>query len=148
MTEPIVAVMSAWIGFAWSCVFLGGTSISLVFHEYGWSSGPIGTVQLYVMTLLHYNTWLTFSTLLVGGLLGFFSSFHQQHVYAKIASKSPNGKAPPEARLIWAAFAGLLFPSSLFVFAWTGRPGICWVVPVISLCTAYWGVSCMFSSIL
>lgn len=38
--------LSIWIGFAWACVFLGGTSVSLVFSQYGWSWGAIGAAQM------------------------------------------------------------------------------------------------------
>lgn len=34
------------------------------------------------------------------------------------------GRAPPEARLYYAAFVGLAFPIGLYGFAWTGRPDV------------------------
>lgn len=41
---------------------------------------------------------------------------------------------PPEQRL-WIAIPGtLLLPISLFLFAWTARPNIHWIVPVIAEC--------------
>jgi hypothetical protein len=46
LTEPIVAALSSWIGFAWAMIFLGGTSVSLVFSQYGWSRGQLGMAQL------------------------------------------------------------------------------------------------------
>ena len=70
---------------------------------------------------------LSFRCLCVGAILGFAANFHQEHIYAKKARKSPTGRAPPEARLYYAAFVGLAFPIGLFGFAWTGRPEIPYV---------------------
>jgi hypothetical protein len=46
VTEPIVTALSAWIGFAWAMIFLGGTSVMLVFQQYGWNQGLLGAAQL------------------------------------------------------------------------------------------------------
>lgn len=83
----------------------------------------------------------------VGALLGFTSNIHQQRLYTREAQRH-GGHAPPEARLYWAAIGGLLFPLGMFVFAWTGRPDIHWIVPMIALCIADWGVYAMFSGVL
>jgi hypothetical protein len=45
LTEPIVTALSAWIGFAWACIFLGGTSVILVFEQYGFNAGELGSMQ-------------------------------------------------------------------------------------------------------
>jgi hypothetical protein len=83
----------------------------------------------------------------VGALLGFTSNLHQQRLYAREAQRQ-GGHAPPEARLYWATIGGLLFPIGMFAFAWTGRPDIHWIVPMIALCIANWGVYAMFSGVL
>lgn len=46
LTEPIVTALSTWIGFAWACLFLGLTSVGLVFRGYGFNDGQAGTMQL------------------------------------------------------------------------------------------------------
>ena len=126
-----MTAISAWVGFAWACMFLGGTSITLVFAERGWHSGQLGSVQMVVF---------------VGAILGFISNYHQQYLYARIAKRN-GGKAPPEARLIWATIGSLLFFAGMFVFAWTGRPDIHWTIPVIALCIANWGIFAIFSGV-
>ncbi|KAK1924866.1 MSF transporter [Papiliotrema laurentii] len=131
VTEPIVTAVSMWFGFAWGCVFMGGTSVTLTFEQYGWNRGQLGSAQVAVF---------------IGGFLGFVSNYHQQYLYRRKAAKC-GGQAPPEARLIWAAYGGLLFPLGLFAFAWTGRPSIPWIVPMIFLCLSYWGIACIFSAI-
>jgi hypothetical protein len=79
--------------------------------------------------------------------LGFASNYHQEHLYAQ-AAKRHGGRAPPEARLYWAAYGGLMFPLAMFAFAWTGRPGVPWQVPAVLLCISNWGVYCMYSGVL
>jgi hypothetical protein len=133
ITEPIVTAISLWIGFAWGCIFLGISSTLLVFGQYGWSSGLTGTSEI---------------TLLVGALFGFASNMHMERVYRRAAAASPTGRAAPEVRLYWAATGGLLFPLCLFVYAWTGRREIHWIVPAIFLSASNWGVYVMYSSVL
>ncbi|WVQ94773.1 hypothetical protein IAU59_001855 [Kwoniella sp. CBS 9459] len=131
-TEPIVTALSLWIGFAWACVFLGGSSIILIFESYGFDAAQAGTFEL---------------TLAIGAFLGFASQQHQEYLYARAARKN-NGRAPPEARLYWAAYGGLMFPLGLYVSAWTGRPEVChWAVPAVALCVSYWGVYCMYCGV-
>ncbi|KAI9636527.1 MSF transporter [Dioszegia hungarica] len=133
VTEPIVSALSAWIAFAWACVFLGGTSILLVFQEYGWNYGQLGMIQI---------------TVLIGGILGAISNRHQEYLFRRSALKpGNNGRSPPEARLYWAAYGGLMFPLAMFVFAWTGRPWIPWAVPAVCLIIANWGIYSMYVGI-
>lgn len=84
---------------------------------------------------------------LIGGILGYCSNFHQDHLYNRAAQRN-GGKAPPEARLYWAAYGGLMFPLAMYAFAWTGRPDIPWPVPALFLCIANWGIFCMYSGVL
>jgi hypothetical protein len=49
-TEPIVTALAVWIGFAWSCLFLSAASTLLVFRQYGWNVGQLGSIQAYVST--------------------------------------------------------------------------------------------------
>lgn len=44
-TEPIVTALSIWIGFAWACLFLSTASTLLVFGQYGWNVGQLGSIQ-------------------------------------------------------------------------------------------------------
>jgi uncharacterized membrane protein len=51
-TEPIVTALAVWIGFAWSCLFLSAASTLLVFRQYGWNVGQLGSIQAYVSITL------------------------------------------------------------------------------------------------
>jgi hypothetical protein len=132
-TEPIVTVLSLWIGFAWAVIYLGGTATMLVFRQYGFSDGLTGSIQAYIG---------------IGGVIGFLSNYHQEHLYRRAAARSVTGHAPPEARLYWAAMGGVLFPVGMLVFAWTGTPDIHWAVPAVMLCISYWGVFCIYLGVL
>jgi len=132
-TEPIVTVLSLWIGFAWAVIYLGGTATILVFRQYGLSDGQVGSIQACIG---------------IGGIVGFLSNYHQERLYRQAGQRAPSGHAPPEARLYWAAVGGLLFPIGTIVFAWTGKPHIHWVVPAIMLCISYWGTFCMYLGVL
>lgn len=68
----------------------------------------------------------------LGAILGFVINYHQEYLYEKRARKSATGRAPPEARLYYAAYVGLAFPLGLYGFAWTGRPDIQCVLPSTS----------------
>lgn len=43
-TEPIVTVISIWVGYLWGTVFLFINSVAIVFGQYGFGSGQAGTV--------------------------------------------------------------------------------------------------------
>ncbi|KIR52444.1 MFS transporter [Cryptococcus gattii Ru294] len=132
VTEPIVSALSAWIGFAWACIFLSQSSILLVFESYGFNAAQAGSFQ---------------TTMAIGAVLGFISQYHQEHLYSRACAKH-NGKAPPEARLYWAAYGGLLFPFALYVYAWTGQAGVVhWAVPGVALVFMNWGVFAMYSGV-
>ncbi|RSH78924.1 uncharacterized protein EHS24_001847 [Apiotrichum porosum] len=130
--EPIVTVLSIWIGFAWAVIYLGGTATILVFRQYGFTDGQTGSVQACIG---------------VGALIGSCTNYHQEYLYRRAAQRSPTGRAPPEARLYWAAIGGVLFPLGTMVFAWTGTPNIHWIVPAIMLCISYWGSYCMYNGV-
>ncbi|KAK8843471.1 hypothetical protein IAR55_007128 [Kwoniella newhampshirensis] len=129
-TEPIVSALSAWIGFAWACIFLGGSSIVLVFESYGFNVAQAASFEI---------------TMGIGAVVGLVSNIHQEYLYRRAGRKSANGRSPPEARLYWAAYGGLMFPLSLYIFGWTGRAGVVhWAVPAVFLIFMNWGVFTMY----
>lgn len=132
-TEPIVTAICLWIGFNWSCMYLGMSSTLLVFGQYGWSYGILGTVQV---------------TTILGGILGLLTSYHQEKLYARACRRSPTGQARPEARLYWAVIGAFVFPACMYAFAWTGRPHIHWIVPAIFLTIAVSAISAMYAGVL
>lgn len=115
--EPVVLSFALWIGFLWGIIFISLEAIPIVFAGYGWDA------EQQHMALL---------TIAVGGIIGYFLNFHQEKLYAATARKA-GGKPPPEARLYYAAAGAVLAPIGLFIFAWTGRPGISPAAPIVGL---------------
>ncbi|PWZ02366.1 MFS general substrate transporter [Testicularia cyperi] len=115
--EPVVLSFALWIGFLWGVIFISFEAIPIVFEGYGWSS-----------TEQH----LALLTIAVGGTLGYLANIHQEKLYARAARKH-GGKPPPEARLYYASAGAILVPIGLFIFAWTGRPSVSPVAPIIGL---------------
>ncbi|WWC91457.1 uncharacterized protein L201_006403 [Kwoniella dendrophila CBS 6074] len=131
-TEPIVTALSLWIGFAWACVFMFGSSVILVFQAYGFNTAQAASFEI---------------TLCIAAFIGFGFQFHQDKLY-RTSAKKHNGKAPPEARLYWAAYGGLMFPLFCFIYAWTGRAGIVhWAVPAVCLIGCYTGIFMMYTGV-
>ena len=67
----------------------------------------------------------------MGAMIGSIGGVYQDKLYIGRATR--NGAAVPELRLFAAAFGGMLFAASTFGFAWTGRPGVPWPVPITLL---------------
>lgn len=72
---------------------------------------------------------------------------HQEYLYRRAGTKH-GGKSPPEARLYYAAYGGLCFPLAMFVFAWTGRPDIHWIVPALALVVSNFGIFTIYAGVL
>ncbi len=127
-------------------IFLGGTSVTLVFSQYGWNTGQLGSAQSQV-PFPPSDPSTDVRAVFIGGLAGYFAGSHQEVLYRKAALRN-GGIAPPEARLYYAAYGGLCFPLGLFVFSWTGRPSIHWIVPAIALCVSNFGIYTIYAGTL
>ncbi|KAI9828260.1 MAG: hypothetical protein M1826_006086 [Phylliscum demangeonii] len=58
-----------------------------------------------------------------------------------------HGLRAPESRLIPALFASVLLPVGLFLFGWTARPSIHWLVPLIGVALVSGVISILFQAI-
>ncbi|KIJ65186.1 hypothetical protein HYDPIDRAFT_175204 [Hydnomerulius pinastri MD-312] len=114
LTEPTVLSFSLWIGFTWGVLFCFIDSISGEMESiYGFSVGERGTA---------------FISITIGSIFGWFANMYQERLYRKYVDKKG-----PEARLCLALVAAFLLPTGMFVYAWTARPSIHWIVPLIGL---------------
>ncbi|EFX00410.1 major facilitator superfamily transporter multidrug resistance [Grosmannia clavigera kw1407] len=116
-TEPIVFVISLYMAIIYGTMYMMFDAFPIVFEEVrGWSAGIGG---------------LAFLGIAVGMVIAVFYAGLDNHFrYAKI-SLAHKGAAPPEARLFSGAIGAVLIPVGLFWFAWTNRPPVHWVVPII-----------------
>ncbi|GAA5968052.1 hypothetical protein JCM11641_003713 [Rhodosporidiobolus odoratus] len=132
-TEPIVAALSAWVGFAWGMVFLFVGAIAHVFEEtYGFNQGQGGTV-------------------LICGFIGaaiscILHNFVQERIFRRALAKG-HGKAAPEVRLYASAVGGILFSVGSFCFAWTAREWIHWIVPCIFIVVVNIGIYSIYLAV-
>ncbi|KAK5113682.1 hypothetical protein LTR62_003309 [Meristemomyces frigidus] len=122
-TEPVVGAFTAYIALNFAMLYGFFTAFPWVFAEaYGFGIKSIG------LTFLGLGV-----ACLVGcGLVILFSKLIFKRQVARSHKEGRGGKVPPESRLYLAMIGGLCLPISLFWFAWTARPGIHWISPVIA----------------
>ncbi|KAL6895351.1 major facilitator superfamily domain-containing protein [Trichoderma longibrachiatum] len=135
-TEPIVLFLSLYIGFDFAVLYAFFASIPLVFQKtYSFNS--------------HQNG-LVFISLGIGALLATATNIlcdrliYQREAKAARA-KGDTGHIAPEHRLYPAMMGSLGVAIGLFWFAWTARPDIHWISPVLALIPFNWGNLCIFA---
>ncbi|KAF9461092.1 major facilitator superfamily domain-containing protein [Collybia nuda] len=127
-TEPIVISNSLWIGFAWGIFYCMIQSVPGLFETlYMFNNGAVGTV---------------FATMVVGSVIGFFTNLCQERLYARNFSKRG-----PEGRLYLAFVAAFLFPVAMFIYAWTARPDVHWIAPVIGITIYMWATYTIYLAV-
>ncbi|KAG1732375.1 major facilitator superfamily domain-containing protein [Suillus lakei] len=115
-TEPIVQSFSLWIGFVWD-------SVSSEFKNiYGFGVG-------------RDRELCNCDRLSIGSLLGYLANVYQKdyttqtdHRFRKYVHRKGQ-----EARLYIACVASITLPTGMFIFAWTARADIPWIVSLIGL---------------
>lgn len=125
LTEPAVQSFSIWSGFTWGVVYCLLESITAEFQSvYNFSVSESG---------------LVFLCQSVGAIIGFMANMYQDTLYKKYFSIKGQ-----EARLYMACVAAIVLPVSMFIYAWTAKPNIPWIVPLIALSAFMSGVFVIF----
>ncbi|KIK93695.1 hypothetical protein PAXRUDRAFT_144509 [Paxillus rubicundulus Ve08.2h10] len=111
LTEPVATSISVWVFFMWGVLFCLISSVSPLFEAlYGFNDGQSGMV---------------YSTIV---FLGLGANVYQDKLYEQnVARKGP------EARLYFTCLVAVLFPLTMFMFAWTASSQVHWIWPVIAL---------------
>ncbi|KAG6844083.1 hypothetical protein H0H87_009909 [Tephrocybe sp. NHM501043] len=107
-TEPIVYCFALYDGLNYGIIYLAVEAIPLIYAQYG---------------LVEPKVELTFIAIQIGFTLA-IPLFYLQLKATNWAEKKQARINVPEHKLFWAFLAALLFPISMFWFAWTGRPPI------------------------
>ncbi|KAH8821294.1 major facilitator superfamily domain-containing protein [Xylogone sp. PMI_703] len=111
--EPIVLLFSLYMAIIYGTMYMEFAAFPIVFvGARHWSQRSSG---------------LAFIGMAIGQIIGVFYSAMDNFRYKRVIDRSPNGIAPPEARLIPSILGSVLLPIGLFEFAWTNYPGIHWI---------------------
>jgi MFS family permease len=135
MTEPVVIFFTLWISFAWGILFLFFSAVVQTFSDtYGFNTMQTGLVQL---------------ALTVGAAIGTLINPLQDWLYLRTASKNKErpGRPIPEARLYTSIPGSLLFTAGLFIYGWTSRPSIPWIVPAIGVAIVGVGIYSIYMGV-
>jgi MFS family permease len=135
LTEPVVIFFTLWISFAWGILFLFFSSVVQTFSaSYGFGTFQTGLIQLAIT---------------VGAAIGTFINPLQDWMYLRTASKNPErpGKPIPEGRLYTSIPGSLLFTAGLFMYGWSSRPSVHWIVPTIGVCIVGVGIYSIYMGV-
>lgn len=136
-TEPIVLFLSLYVGFNFAVLYAFFASLPLVFSDtYNFAPHEVG---------------LVFLSLGIGACLATLTSIlYDRYGYQRkrkySISHGGSGRLPPEQRLYPAMMGSLGVSVGLFWFAWTARPSVHWISPVLALIPFNWGNLCIFVS--
>lgn len=118
LTEPILLLLSLYIGFLYGIQYLLLSSVPLIFESYGWKGG---------------NAFLPYIGFLVGNFvisaLNIFV-FDPYYFRGLVARKQ---KMWPEGRLPAMVCTSVSFPVGIFLLTWSGNYKVHWIVPTIGL---------------
>ncbi|THX58981.1 major facilitator superfamily protein [Aureobasidium pullulans] len=124
-TEAIVIFAAVYNGYLYGLSFLFNGAFNIIF-------GPSGK------GFETYQVGLTFLGICVGISLGPLTNIWQERYYQKRVGRA-GGTNIPEARVQLGQLAGVTFPISLFIFAFTSYVRLSWVGPVVA--SGLWGWS-------
>lgn len=131
-SEPIVLVLSIWLGIVYGTLYLLFGAFPVVFQvERGWSEGVGG---------------LAFLGVAVGMVTAIAMGGYWQTRYNATAAKY-GGVAPPEARLVPTMVGGIAIPVGMFWFAWTSYPSIHYMSPIAAGVPFGFGLTLIFLGI-
>ncbi|CAG8950181.1 hypothetical protein HYFRA_00008418 [Hymenoscyphus fraxineus] len=136
-TEPIVSLLSIYVGFNFAVIFTFFASVPYVFGTvYHFDRGITGLVFLAVGLGC---TFAVPTTIICDRL------FYQK----QLLKSEQEGRATvvaPEYRLPAAMIGAFGLPVGLFWFAWSARENVHWIVPIIGMVPFAWGNLCIFIS--
>lgn len=120
LKDPSILFVNVYTAFFYAVYYTFFEVFPLVFPPfYGFNFGETG---------------LAFLACCVGAIIALLSYFAYLYWYM-IPDNLKNGFREQEHRLIPAIVGAFLLPIGLFLFAWTSRPSIHWIVPLIGVAT-------------
>lgn len=118
MKDPSIFFVNLYTGYFYGVFYTFFEVFPLVFPVfYGFNLGQTG---------------LTFLSCLIGVILGLSAYFAYLQFYM-VPDNIKHGFREQEHRLVPAIIGSFLLPIGLFIFAWTARSSIHWVVPLVGV---------------
>jgi DHA1 family multidrug resistance protein-like MFS transporter len=116
--DPAILFVNVYTALFYGIYYTFFEVFPLVFPPfYGFNLGEVG---------------VAFLSCQVGATIGLAIYFSYLHWYM-IPDNLNNGLRAQEHRLVPAIFGSFLIPVGLFLFGWTARPSIHWIVPIIGI---------------
>lgn len=132
--SPIVFLLSLYMAIVYGYLYLLFTTMTGVFENtYHFSQGSVG---------------LSYLGLGVGMFLGLFVTGITSDWGVKYLSRRNNGVTKPEFRLPPMIPAAILIPIGLFIYGWTAKFAVHFIVPIIGTSFVGLGLICTFVSLL
>ena len=124
-TEAIIQFSALYNGYLYGLSFLFNGAFALVFGPdgHGFTVSGVG---------------LSFLGIIVGISIGPITNIYQEHYFQRRIA-AMDGRNVPEARVRLGKVAAVIFPISLFWFAWTTYKTVHWIAPIVA--SALWGWS-------
>ncbi|KAF2087620.1 MFS general substrate transporter [Saccharata proteae CBS 121410] len=118
LLDPSIAFTAVYTALVYGIFYSFFEAFPLVFMDmYGFNLGQMG---------------LTFLSITVGVLIA-ISSYWAYIYFIVVPEIKTRGIGAPERRLIPALVVSFLCPIGLFIFGWTSRPDIHWIVPLVGV---------------
>jgi MFS transporter, DHA1 family, multidrug resistance protein len=128
-TEPIVGLVCLYSSFQFALLYTFVVASPYVFSTvYGFSLGAQG------LTFLGFITGCSIAPMAIITLdrLVYKPKFLQFQEATKDAQASSLSEFPPEHRLYCSMIGSIVLPTGLFWFAWTAKPSVHWICPIIA----------------
>jgi DHA1 family multidrug resistance protein-like MFS transporter len=131
LKDPAIFFVNMYTALFYGIYYTFFEVFPIVFPRYGFNLGEIG---------------LAFLACQVGAGIGLIVYFVYLNYYM-IPDNLKNGLRAQEHRLVPAIFGSFLIPTGLFIFGWTARPSIHWIVPLIGVVIFVLGTFLILQSI-
>lgn len=131
LTEPIVTLLCLYMGFQFGLLYAFVVASPYVFSTtYGFDlvGQGLSFLGLIIGCLIGSVILLLIERKIYQPRLLLYQTLHSTQ-HAANANPAP---FPPENRLYGAMLGSLCLPTGLFIFAWTARPSIHWIVPILA----------------
>jgi DHA1 family multidrug resistance protein-like MFS transporter len=132
-TEPAVLFCNLYIGLCYSIFYLWFEAFPLVFNDIYHMNLGVGS--------------LPFSAFIVTGVITytFYCLYLRYHLEPRFIKE---GSLAAEARLEIGLMASIFIPISLFMFGWSARASVHWIVPIIAASLYLPGIFLIFQSLM